>query len=49
MDAVSVAYTIWVALVLALLCVRVWVCIIRAVIRYERDREAADIDSDHIE
>lgn len=36
-------YMVWVFLLLVLLCVRVWVCIIRMLIKYERDKQAAGV------
>ena len=38
-------YMIWVFLLLALLCIRVWVCIIRTLIKYERDKQTDDVSS----
>lgn len=39
-------YTVWLVLLLVLLCARVWVCIIRMVVRHERDKQTVSIDSD---
>lgn len=39
-------YMIWVFLLLILLCVRVWVCIIKAVIRHERDQQTDSVSTD---
>lgn len=38
-------YRLWVFLLLVLLCVRVWVCIIRMLIKYERDKQADDVST----
>lgn len=39
-------YTVWLVMLLASLCVRVWDCIIRMLIKYERNRKAVSVDSD---
>ena len=39
-------YVIWVFLLLVLLCLRVWGCIIRMLIQYERDKQASTVNSD---
>lgn len=38
-------YAVWVFLLLVLLCVRVWVCIIRMVVKHERNRKADDVSA----
>lgn len=35
-------YRLWGLLLLVLLCVRVWVCLIRMLVRYERDKQTDD-------
>lgn len=39
-------YMIWVTLLLVLLCVRVLACIIRMLIKYERDKQTDDVGTD---
>ena len=35
-------YRLWGLLLLVLLCVRVWVCLIQMLVRYERDKQTDD-------
>lgn len=44
MDDDDWLYMVWVFLLLALLCVRVWVCVIRMLVKNERDKQT---DDDH--
>ena len=46
MDDDDWLYMVWVLLLLALLCVRVWACIIRMLIKYERDKQADGVSTD---
>ena len=46
MDDDDWLYVIWVTLLLVLLCLRVWGCIIRMLIKYERDKQASTVNSD---
>ena len=39
-------YMIWVTLLLVLLCIMVWVCIIRMLIKYERDKQTDGVSTD---
>ena len=38
-------YAVWALLLLVLLCVRVWVCLIRMVVKHERDKQADGVDT----
>lgn len=46
MDDDDWLYMVWVFLLLVLLCIRVWVCTIRMLIKYERDKQTSDVGTD---
>ncbi len=41
----GIAFGVWLALLLVLLCVRVWVCIKRMAVKYERDKQDDGVDA----
>ena len=46
MDDDDWLYQLWGVLLLVLLCARLWVCLMRLMVRYERDKQTSDVGTD---